>query len=359
MKAIYFMPILVGQYADAVGDRELQKFGSFFYLLNKNACIIDRVGALETPFETLSLYPIPEANDFSNLTFTDVCFNRARELLQFGEKIQLTFSGGLDSTTVLMSFIVAIQEGYGSFDQVEVLATPHSIIENPVAWSTYVLPNFKIKSMAAHMDAPIPEDVRVVSGENGDQLFGSDIILSNLDMFDKAITSDEIRAFVVSRKVPPHAIDDVHARLSKLISKCPVQLNTMADAIWWLNFSSKWQSVCFRVLAFSNNIKSGDDLSSFERFRSFFNTPEFQWMSLHGGVKKWGSPPALNNYKLAMRETLSQFEPLADYVRTKIKVPSLYRVFPTTGNYHAVIAVDGNNKIQLLKTIGELNDSPN
>ncbi len=357
MKAIYYMPLLIKEWAERENNTRIVEYSDLFNLLNPNACIIDRTESFDIPFETKVLFPIPKKEDFTDLKFADECTNRAIEVLRYNQPIKILYSGGLDSTTVLLSFFSAIKAGYGSFDQVSVAATPFSIIENPVAWEQYVLPNFKLEFAGdafAGMADPTQANVRYINGENGDQLFGSDVLLMRMYLFNTPITEDTVRDFVQKRGVRPSAVPAVTHMMMKLYANRVTELNTMADLIWWLNFSSKWQSVALRYLAFTNFLQAGDDLSSLDRLATFFNTSRFQWLSLFGKMAKWGISPAATNYKLEMRKFLATFPGLEKYAETKIKVPSLYRLFSIEPAKYSVLVVNEEGKLQPLNTIEDL-----
>lgn len=350
MKTIYYMPVFLKEQAIKTQEEKLLKFCEIFKVVSPNTCLIDRIGGvLDAPFDFEALDPIPAfTGKYTGKDYNNLCIERAQDILKENKNITIFYSGGLDSTVVLLSFYLAIKDGIGSFDQITVSTTPFAIIENPEVWTKVLLPHFKLISVNDGIkimgDKERPYE-RFVMGENADQLFGSDIVLANMNLFDFKINSDSINNFLKMKNVSPSLMDYLHDVFSKLNEKCPTELNTMADLIWWLNFSCKWQSVSLRALCFSDFLNTSTYRKDLQRFETFFNTQKFQELSLYGELPKWGKNPSHYNYKLASRIFLKQFRFLEDYANTKIKVPSLYRVLTTESYRYNVIALDGDKLV--------------
>lgn len=350
MNVIYYMPLFLKKQALASNDKALQDFCELFKVVSPNACLIDRTGALETPFPIQVLYEIPTQLDALH-DYDTLCILRAKEILASSKKIMIFYSGGLDSTVVVLSFLIAIKAGHGSFDQITIAATPHSIVENPEFWFARVLPNFRLASANAVLQQVSSDDVDCyVLGENADQLFGSDIILGDMTLLDKPSTADELERFISSKGVAETAKPYVHRVLSKLKASSPCKLETMADIIWWLNFSCKWQSVALRTLCFTNFLDKFSNLEQLGRFKTFFNTPEFQVGAITNSFAKWGTKPAHENYKMASRTFIEAYAGLDKYCASKIKVPSLYRVLVSGDYKYSALGVE-NGKIYQLTSV--------
>ena len=123
-------------------------------------------------------------------------------------------------------------------------------------------------------------------------------------------------------------------------------ISIFSDFLWWFNFSCKWQAVSLRILYLTNMSSVGIPLSTLEYFRTFYNTPEYQSISMYGGLEKWGAPQHPTNYKLAARKFISNFTGCDEYSQRKIKVPSLIRVFNSIAVRSTTLAlVDHNIKM--------------
>jgi len=354
MKIIYYMPLFLKEQAQRESNKKLLDFCELFKIVSPNASLIDRSNALETPFETKILYGIPPKPEGPiNLLYDEVCINRAKEILKESKDIVIFYSGGLDSTVVVLSFWIAIQNGIGNYNQITIAASQHSIIENPKFWNKIILPYFKLTSANTALDNinnPNTTVDRYVMGENADQLFGGGLLHHVMDFFDEEINEDNIEKMFIISKVNETAKPYLHRVLRNLVENATVPLNTMADLRWWLNFSCKWQSVALRTLCFTNFLDVITHDSELKIFDTFFNTPDFQILSLFGNMPKWGSPPSRYNHKLASRLFIEKYIDLGNYTTTKIKVPSLYRILVTgTYKYNALGIED--NRIYRIQNI--------
>jgi hypothetical protein len=137
---------------------------------------------------------------------------------------------------------------------------------------------------------------------------------------------------------------------TNLSNGCPVELISMADLIWWLNFSCKWQSVALRFLSFTQFLDIAKTKEDLTRFDTFFNTVEFQYLTLYGNLEKWGTIPSHYNYKMSSRKFIEKFQFLKEYAENKIKVPSLYRVLTTEGYTYSAIGLENN----ILKNVNSI-----
>jgi hypothetical protein len=355
MSIIYYMPVFLKEQAVRTNNRDLIDFCELFKVVSPNACLIDRTeGVLKTPFEFTSLYPIPgrDASDVS-LNYNDVCIKRAENILKENESITIFYSGGIDSTVVLLSFYIAVRNGIGSFDQITVSTTPVAIVENPAMWEEIVIPHFRVTSandgLRTMGDSNFFSE-RYVMGENADQLFGSDIILANMHLFNQDISTENILAFMATKNIAPGSTEYILNVFRNLKDKCPIELRNMADLIWWLNFSCKWQSVSLRTLCFSNFLDVSSEVSTLSRFETFFNTPDFQKLAIYDGMPRWGNTPSHYNYKMASRIFMNQFSFLDEYAATKIKVPSLYRVLATEQYKYNALSLSADGLITKVQT---------
>ena len=348
---IYYMPGIVGFEATRYQDRNLSEIFEFFKLVAPNTCIIDRTSnnALQLPFSTKNLYNIPSENDFSkDCSFEELCIERATDLANTNDPLKIFYSGGLDSTVVVLSFINLIDQHKISADQIEIFTTPYAIIENPETWKMILNRKITISSAADGlklMGSTAPNDIhnRYIFGESADQLFGSDIILTDFSFFNQSANTDSLVKYAKSRGVTNFFNETIN-RLENLLKSSPVELDNMSDFLWWMNISIKWQSVALRALSVSNFLNAVNTVDDLERFRSFFNTEKFQHISIFGKLKKWGEIPSHETYKFEAREFIRKFSELRRYADTKIKVPSLYRVLSSSEFNYSVLKVR-NEKI--------------
>lgn len=324
----YYMPVYLRQRAIELNDPALLDFCELFNLVNANACVIDRTGSLTTPINVHSLYPVPEqiedVKDFGTL-----CIERAAEILDEGMPVYFMYSGGLDSTAMLVAFEhVLKQRGKSAYEQVIICTSPDAQAENPSAWHDIVMPNFQLLNTRDMLSDVKLENCRYVQGENADQLFGSDRVFTDTVLLNQTYSQANLKAFIANRVSAPHAVDRLFEEFTTLASKCPLTIRMMRDFLWWLNFTCKWQSVALRTLSFTTVFENGAriPLDQIKRFETFFNTVPFQQLAISGKLDRWGDNPTAYTYKRAARDFILAETGWAEYVRTKMKVGSLYNV---------------------------------
>lgn len=324
---VYYMPGHLLHEAEATQRADLLDFCELFRIVNPNACVIDRTGSLTTPLDLKTLYPIPEfttdVQDFGTL-----CLNRAEEILAEGKQIQLMYSGGLDSTCMLVAFNEVLRRQGKSREQVTISASIESQCENPYAWRELILPHFELVSARDTLAKLDLVHTRYVQGENADQLFGSDRVFNERYLLEAPFNKDTLRNFLVTQVSRTETLDRFQTELWTLASKCPLQLDYMRDFLWWLNFAVKWQSVALRTLSFTNVFEKGCSLGigELKNFNTFFNTTGFQQLSMSGKLDRWGPIPSAYTYKQAARDFIAKHHDWPDYVRMKQKIGSLYNV---------------------------------
>lgn len=161
-------------------------------------------------------------------------------------------------------------------------------------------------------------------------MFGSDRVFTNTTLLHQAYSLGNLRAFLASRisDSRPEALDRLHTEFALLASKCPLPIRFMRDFLWWMNFTCKWQSVALRTLSFTTVFENNArvPLAQIERFATFFNTVPFQQLAISGKLDRWGDNPTAYTYKKAARDFIEEHTGWSDYVRTKMKVGSLYNV---------------------------------
>jgi hypothetical protein len=89
---------------------DVRSWASIYHLLAMNVSLVDRAGIVSVPFnfEIYKPFEFSRIRQADTLTYEACCDRRARELLalqdQIGVPIALLYSGGIDSTLVLVSF---------------------------------------------------------------------------------------------------------------------------------------------------------------------------------------------------------------------------------------------------------------
>ena len=327
LKLVHYMPLQTRLKAERSDNQELKDFCEFFKLVNINASLIDRTGTIKTPLNTHVLWPIPETTD-QPLSFAEATDQRAAQILREDKPIIFMYSGGLDSTCILIAMTRMIQQGHGSFDQVTIATSQDAIAENPDAWHKMVLPNYKLAQSRNVLENINLTNERWVQGENADQLFGSDIILNNPEFLTQAYSEDNLIAWMNKKKVSDGLLDKFLASFTELAGKCPIPVTTMRDFMWWFNFTCKWQNVSLRALMFSNAFATPGYVTPLQlaNYETFYNTKAFQQLAMSQNLRRWGEPASVYNYKQDARLYILDNTDWYKYANQKVKVGSLYNV---------------------------------
>jgi hypothetical protein len=287
---------------------------------------MDRTGTLDQgfPYETLDAIPTPEAN---GPDFSELCDKTGEALVAKAEEqdthIRVLWSGGIDSTSAIISLMKAT-ERISKPELLEVVCSDRSVEEYPWFFASHI----KDKYNVTKLDGPIPKSLDPsyvnVTGEHGDQLFGSML----LEPYVKNGTAQQTYENALPRVLEESLGTEQKAGkvmdyLADQFDAAPIEVNSLFDALWWINYSMKWQHVTLRLPTFSDNAR--DVHQSLEHF---FRGDDFQnWTLTNNNVREvedW------DRYKEAAKQYILDFTGDQEYYRTKTKEGSLQHVMRDT-----------------------------
>ncbi len=271
----------------------------------------------------------------SHKTWADCNDSRACEIENLNyDKYILMYSGGIDSTNMLS----AIFRNWSAKNlaKLTLAYSHHSIDENPEFYNSYIhkYPYINsLENLSLYLRRP---KTILITGELGDQLFGSDILLPavkkygdnflNLDYKTKSALA--IAAYIGheqnAKKIFNHFLP--------ITEECPFKLASTHDFFWWLNFTQKWQHVKYRFLENQNwplKIQYG------KQILHFYDTLDFQHWSLHNHSEKkmlhW------NDYKMTAKNYIYSFTKKTSQLNLK-KVQSLEKTYILSEKRIAVLS---------------------
>jgi hypothetical protein len=304
--------------------------------------INNTVGDFVNPFKSfIATETIEELRllPYNNISFEDQAHKTAIEIKNKTKdsKVFLMYSGGIDSTAAL----VAIMNTWGKEDleRVYILMSYKSIEEFPSMWKT-INKIFKGRILNSLLDTnAFLSEGYMITGEMGDQLLGSDILIPLVDLYGDAGINmpwkDNInyfykRFFLKDFRPYVDLFVDMH---SQTLPYCPFEIKTCAQFLWWFNFTNKWQLVKYRMLEqkrFTNKRKS------FEKLIHFYDTPTFQKWSMDTPDLKIQNN--LLSYKFCAKEFIVKYTKYKEYLN-KPKVGSLQFIW---SNFDKCYAFDQN-----------------
>ena len=272
-----------------------------------------------------------------NSSFEDLAFSRAIDIKNktYNSKVYLMYSGGIDSTTALVSMINSWPKE--DLERLHILMSYRSIEEFPDMWKD-INRIFKgrIINSLTNTDKFL-DNGYIITGELGDQVFGSDVIIPLVDLYgEQAINlpwKNNINHFYkrfFGSTFRPN-VDLFVDMYSTTLDYCPFQIKTCFDFVWWFSFTNKWQLVKYRHLAQKG---FSDPKNKFSHIMHFFDTPEFQRWSLDNQDKKIQN--TLNTYKYTAKEFIVKYTNHTNYLK-KPKVGSLQFIW---SNFDKNIAID-------------------
>jgi hypothetical protein len=310
-------------------DVPMRKFMAYFLVYGFGVSPVDRTGVIKFPVKTRSLFPIPKLKDGGyTWTYENVCNARAREILARAERLDVPiyvfWSGGVDSTTVLVSLLKVAEKAQKA--RLVVMLSEDSISEYPEFYLKHIRGKVRCKS-AMLFPYMLGRNNLLVNGEGNDQLMGSDVIGDAVNRFGfdavvKPYDRKFMHAFLEGRMGGDTEVAGLYAGLFfRLAKAAPIPLATNYDHLWWVNFTVKWQTVYTRMLSYGAN---KDKLTSAwirDYYMPFFMTDEFQLWSMHNTDQRIKN--GWDGYKWPSKQLIYQYTKDPVYRDSKLKRGSL------------------------------------
>lgn len=315
-----------------ISGPDWDRWRSLYKIINYAVSFIDRTGTVQIPINTAvpKNLQLPTYIPGYNTTYEECCYKRVVELVKLQDKfdcpIKILYSGGIDSSLILTSFIDAIGLKETA-KRVTVLLDYTSILENPVLWKKWIRPHFKIENSDQYSVSLKPGSI-IISGEGNDQLFGSDIYKDVINWGGKNIlyrswSEGNIKDYFKYKNLTDDESNLWFDKFQKIVfaAKCPVE--TIADWWWWINFSCKWSSVFHRMMV---NTQLPEQINSnyiTNFYQQFYCTEDFQlWSMADRQNKHMGD---YLTYKFYAKNLIVKFLGDSSYIH-KVKAPSLSNI---------------------------------
>ena len=304
---------------------------------------VDRSGTLPTPGVKMSVEPIPDATGFTD-TIENVMLAEAQRIWNLNREFRVYWSGGIDSTGLLVALLRTAETN--DLDRMTIVYSDNdpyrsSVSEYPKFFAEHI--DGKLNKFACHsgprdrffgapmhmLSSRVGEDIAAqaqsgvlcVTGELGDQMFGSAAFSTDADLINM-----DTAQYLKKDQFQPYLED-----INRFNAACPLDTTKLVDCLWWWNYAVKWQEVRYRAAV------SLTDGSKLENVHAFFGGEDFQKWSIANPDKKIKDTPA--SYKYALKDFIFDYTKDADYRDTKLKEGSL-RV-----RVGAIAGIDDRNNI--------------
>ena len=271
--------------------------------------LIDRTRTVNQNLKIMTEIP----SGTTSLSFDEIMDERGRHLLELADKenkdIRVSYSGGIDSTSVLVA-LLKNKEEYPEV-KITVVMSDESYYEYPEFYENHLRDKTEVKwvpstSVLETLCEQGEKPYYIVTGEIGDQLFGSAI------MFRK--TPELLRdKWATNLKMINYK------KLHDIAIKNPFfeQDRSYGCFLWWINFTLKYQWVQLRMC-----VSFGP--SQFKNVVHFFDTEDFQkWSMSHPMEEKFPDYDKPQTYKMPAKKYIFDFAHDLWYFKSKVKVPSL------------------------------------
>lgn len=279
--------------------------------------LIDRTGTLDHGFPVEITDPVPQDFEQAKGPIAPLVTERAEALVAEargrGMGLRLLWSGGIDSTCAAVALLEALK---GDEGVLEIAYTDDSVTEYPAFRDLLESRGARMLKIGRIGEA-LMDDALIVTGEHGDQLFGS-MLAADLSTDDLFSPWPSVIEKMMTDKLGKTGAQSALAYVAPQTQACPIPVETAFDWLWWANFSMKWQAVAERMLA---PLSPEHREAARPVLRHFFRTDDFQRWSLanpDGKIRRdWAS------YKYPLKEIIHGATQDARYRDEKVKERSL------------------------------------
>lgn len=252
------------------------------YNFCKDTFLVDRTQSISHFLDIDYTYaPIPINPNF-NLDFNTIVKQRCIELLSIGKQIHVAWSGGIDSTFVLL----ALHHYASDPEQVKVYGTYNSIIESGNLFDRFIKDRmpYSIRVNTSVFNNFTNKDCIYVTGAMSNQLFIPGLLYNKnrdilLEFKDSSFIGvhDQYNNFLAKNAHDCYKkllTDRCLEFLTPSILNSPKPIVTLQDLRWYTIFNYTWYNVL------TNNL-IGLDPDTIKTVHAFFNTEDFQLWSIY------------------------------------------------------------------------------
>jgi hypothetical protein len=283
--------------------------------------IIDRTETLDFGFKYRVLDPLPTLTDgLGFMDFEQLIKGRANDAARIASDmnrpINVLWSGGIDSTAVLIAMIQEMSEVVFK-KEATISLTIGSIFEFPEFYEHLLKKGFNFRLVSHPVSKYISHDSLNISGEHGDQLFGSDKMIPFVDAGLGDISYQKaIPLLMMDKLSDTDKVDALLAFIAPVMNKSPYPIVNICDYLWWINFVFKWQQVSLRIPAWTfGNVKG-----SYDSLFHFYRSNNFQKWSMSQTNK---NPGKSTKYKMPLKLFIKSHFDCESYFQNKTKEISL------------------------------------
>jgi hypothetical protein len=327
------------EHGDTIPGLEL--CSATFRLFTLNVGAVDRTGIVKHPIRThtIDACAMPTFVPI-NYSYEDACNIRATQIWNHIEasnrKVALMWSGGIDSTTALVSLLK--NSTSHQRENMVVLMSEDTIRENSFFYKKFIRGQMQIDHSYNFHNYAGNDSYFFTSGECNDQLLGYALIKVYADWsgdfsrVHETIHRPEVQQRVCNfistvAKVPIESAYKIFNIYKNCSDQAPVPIDSVYSFFWWWNFCFKWQNVYVRGLSFLPQ-SSITGIKFEENFSPFYSSASFQLWSLNN-VDELASD-SWSSYKSNCKDIIYKFDGNEDYRVNKLRTGSFVNVVSRT-----------------------------
>jgi len=314
---LFFTPTLLSWYGrDTEYEADILRFKGFDqynYLVEINRMFsngpkgqpLDRTGNIHLPLKYDTRRPWKFIN--TPMSLEDALSARVSDLLSRGVKVNLLWSGGIDSTTMVNAFLSNAQD----HSQLRVLYSPYSSYEHR-EYLTDFLPKFpavELVDISGDVYLNQQFDGIFVTGDTGDETHAS-MDESFLAEFGYDVLSQPWRDFFFKRTQDEKFIEFCDT----YFSWAGRPIDTVLEARWWFYINSKMYCMLATKLSFFTDYKN----FSPDMVHGFFDCDEFENYISHN-VDRIMTTPDYASWKQDLKDYCRNFDGFDQWAKETIK----------------------------------------
>lgn len=312
-------------------------------IITANSSYVDRTGTIKLPIhvDLPEFLRLPAFDPKFSWSYEDCCQRRVDEILSLQERtdkpIRIMYSGGIDSSLVLTSFIQRLGLE-NCARRLQLVMSNLSKEENPVLWEKFIRRSNIPLINAFEQGFQVTQDSILVTGELNDQLFH--LAASTAPINHWATMEQLLEPWSVGKlvdyftwaKIELAEAEHFAELLKNLAVQADFEIHSLWDLLWYLNFTGRWSSCYFQnFLTLSNSV---DRLALEQGYlQHFFATTEFQQWTMKDRDHK--HQKTFDSTKWYPRQLVANFLGDDSYL-AKSKHGSLYHLIRGRQSHHGL-----------------------
>jgi hypothetical protein len=248
-----------------------------------------RVHKLDTPWNlTTTVCPIPSINDELrfDVVIESIADSFCKRIHETGRTPYICWSGGIDSTSILTSILKVADKAF--LDNLVVLCDiERSVKENSYFYYKFLDQKIKVQDITKFsVNEHNYNKLVLVDGEVGNQCMGATTIHTmsykrEYDILHANWRTTDKEKFL-ARKGDLDSYNFALDIVEESIRHCPLEIVTVYDYLWWLNFNFNTDDVLLRKMAFFTGNLTQEQSKDFwdNSMYRFYADPRMQAWSL-------------------------------------------------------------------------------